>query len=239
MRLKMVRWRRKRDERSGGSAAAAAESEAGGEAGRTLDSELEQQSPLDASSAPLGRTPTHAKMGALARAKAANTAWGRRRKLSVLRLTLSTSGGSTEGNPHRGREESSPHRGRQAHYLDSVLVLEHPDEPEVSPAGAPARATTRRRLSPNAILRQHRRSREPWLGVGSGDAPAPVPEDAPAAQETPSVGSGYAPAPVPEDAPAAQETPSVGSGDPPVRVRRNTLQNDADALTLKMAQRSA
>ena len=45
MRLKMAQWRRERDERSGGSAAAAAESEAGGEAGRTLDSELERQSP--------------------------------------------------------------------------------------------------------------------------------------------------------------------------------------------------
>jgi len=45
MRLKMAQWRKERDERSGGSAAAAAESEAGGEAGRTLDSELERQSP--------------------------------------------------------------------------------------------------------------------------------------------------------------------------------------------------
>lgn len=45
MRHKMAQWRKERDERSGGSAAAAAaESEAGGEAGRTLDSELERQS---------------------------------------------------------------------------------------------------------------------------------------------------------------------------------------------------
>ena len=104
MRLKLARWRRKRDERSGGSAAAAAESEAGGEAGRTLDSELEQQSPLDASSAPLGRTPTHAKMGALARAKAANTA---RRQAQCTGL-LSTSGGSRGGHPRNGAEAAAP-----------------------------------------------------------------------------------------------------------------------------------
>ena len=45
-----------------------------------------------------------------------------------------------------------------------------------------------------------------------------------------------APRSPPSGAPSAR---SAGSGDPPARARRNTLQEDTDALTLKMAQRSA
>ena len=150
----------------------------------------------DASSAPLGRAPN---AGALARAKAANAARGRRKLskliLSKLALSLSTSRGNDS--------ESSPRtRDRPAHHLDSVLILQHPEDNEVPPAVAPLKATGRRRLSPNAMLRRHRRSQAPWLGVSS-----PVPEDAPAAQEDPFVGLGDAP--VPEDQPAAQEEPSA------------------------------